>query len=281
MTAGAETATERSTPRETSGTTRSTYGPYTRFQYRANWRQTSFWAIGLVIYCGLIVGIYPSVSDAVDISLIPENLRTAFNINDFTQLASFLSSELFGVILPLLLPFYGIIALSNVVAGAEERGRLDVLLGNPIPRRHLILGSFQVIASYLFVLVIVIGVVVYTVATMLDLELTARQATRAAFALWPLTLAFGAFALAMSSMVRQRAVALGVPAAVLFLMYLVNVIGRLAPTVSGIRFGSAYHYYGAAIIEGVWWGGVAVLLGAATVLVTVAVIMFDRRDIYA
>lgn len=260
---------------------RSTFWPYTRFQFLANWRQTSFWAIGLVIYCGLIVGIYPSVSDAIDISLIPANLRAAFNINDFTQLASFLSSELFGVILPLLLPFYGIIALSNVVAGAEERGRLDVLLGNPIPRRHLILGSYLVVAVFLLFLATVIGTVVYTVATLLDLELTARQTVRAAFALWPLTLAFGGLALAMSSMVRQRAVALGVPAAIIFLMYLVNVIGRLAPEVSGIRFASAYHYYGSAIIDGVWWVGVGVLLAAAAVLVTTAVIMFDRRDIYA
>lgn len=260
---------------------RSTFWPYTRFQFFASWRQTSFWAIGLIIYCGLIVGIYPSVSDAIDISLIPANLRAAFNINDFTQLASFLSSELFGVILPLFLPFYGIIALSNVVAGAEERGRLDVLLGNPIPRHHLILGSFLVVAVFLLLLAAVIGAVVYAVATALDLELTARQTVRAAFVLWPLALAFGALALALSSVVRQRSVALGVPAAILFLMYLVNVIGRLAPAVSGIRYASAYHYYGSAIVEGVWWFGVVALLAAAALLVGLAVIMFNRRDIYA
>ncbi len=260
---------------------RSTFWPYTRFQFLASWRSTGFWAIGLVIYCGLIVGIYPSVSDAVDISLIPANLRAAFNIDDFTQLASFLSSELFGVILPLILPFYGIIALSNVVAGAEERGRLDVLFGNPIPRHHLIVGSYMVVAVYQLMLGAVIGTVVYTVATILDLELTARQTVRAAFALWPLALAFGALALAMSSVVRQRSVALGVPAAILFLMYLVNVIGRLAPAVSGIRFASAYHYYGSAILDGVWWTGVAVLLAAAATLVVIAVVMFNRRDIYA
>ncbi len=261
--------------------TRSTFWPYTRFQFLANWRQTSFWAIGLVIYCGLIVGIYPSVSDAIDISLIPANLRAAFNINDFTQLASFLSSELFGVILPLLLPFYGIIALSNVVAGAEERGRLDVLLGNPIPRRHLIFGSFLVVAVFLLLLAGVIGIVVFSVANALDLDLTAWQTVRAAFGLWPLTLAFSALALAMSSLVRQRSVALGVPAAILFLMYLVNVIGRLAPSVSGIRYASAYHYYGSSIIDGVWWLGVGVLLATAAILVGLAVVMFNRRDIYA
>jgi len=260
---------------------RSTFWPYTRFQFLANWPSTSFWAIGRVIYSGLLVGIYSSLSAAVNISLIPANLRAAFNIDDFTQLASFLSSELFGVILPLILPFYGIIALSNVVAGAEERGRLDVLLGNPIPRHHLIVGSFVVVAVYQLMLVAVVGTVVYTVATALDLELTTRQTMRAAFALWPLALAFGALALAMSSLVRQRSVALGAPAAILFLMYLVNVIGRLAPAVSGIRFGSAYHYYGSAILDGVWWTGVAVLLAATATLVTLAVVMFNRRDIYA
>jgi ABC-2 type transport system permease protein len=254
---------------------------YVRFQFASNARVTAFWALGLTIYCGLIVAIYPSVSDAVDISLIPSNLRAAFNINDFTQLASFLSSELLGVILPLILPFYGIIILSNVVAGAEERGRLDVLLGNPIPRWNLVIGTFAVVAVFLFVLVAVVGTVVWVVASVLDLDLAARQSYRAAFALWPLTMTFGALALAISSVVRQRALSLGIPAATVFLMYLVNVIGKLAPSVSGVRFASAYHYYGTAIIDGIWWWGVAVLIGTTIALVSFAVIAFNRRDIYA
>lgn len=260
---------------------RSTLVTYMRFQARANRKATIFWAIGATIYCGLIVAIYPSVSDAVDISLIPANLREAFNIDDFTQLASFLSSELFGVILPLLLPFYGMIALSNVVAGAEERGRLDVLLGNPIPRWNLLIGAFVVIAGYLLQLVGVIGAVVWAMATLLDLDLTVRQAFRAAIALWPVTLAFGALALAFSTVARQRATALGAPAAVLFLMFLANVVGRLAPAVSEVRYASAYHYYGNAIVEGIWWPGAAILLAATAMLVGFAVVAFNRRDIYA
>jgi ABC-type transport system involved in multi-copper enzyme maturation permease subunit len=260
---------------------RSPLIPYTRMQFAIHRKTALFWAIGLTIYCSLIVAIYPSVSDAIDISLIPANMREAFNINDFTQLASFLSSELFGVILPLLLPFFGIIALSNVVAGAEERGRLDVLLGNPIPRRHLIVGSYVMVASYLLLLVAVIGTVLWFMATVLDLELSARAAYRAAFALWPVTLAFGALALALSAIVRQRAVALGGTAAAVFLMFLANVVGKLAPPVSGVRYISAHHYYGNAIMDGIWWPGVAALLGAAGLLVTAAVLAFDRRDIYA
>ena len=259
----------------------STLVTYTRFQFASTWKTTLFWAIGLTIYCGLIVAIYPSVKDIVDISLVPENLRVAFNINDFTQLASFLSSELFGVILPILLPFYGIIALSWVVAGAEERGRLDILLGNPIPRWHLVVGSAITVAAYLLVLATTIGSVVWIAGSALDLDLNARQAFRAAFAIWPIAIAFGSLALAISTVVRQRAIAIAVPAATVFLMFLANVIGKLAPGVSGIRYLSAYHYYGNAITEGLWWPGVSVLIAASLLLVTLAIVMFHRRDIYA
>lgn len=259
----------------------STFWTYIRFQARSMRFTVLFWAIGLGIYCSLIVAIYPSVKDVVDISLVPANLREAFNINDFSQLASFLSSELFGVILPILLPFFGIIALSWVVAGAEERGRLDILLGNPIPRWHLVLGSWLVVIMALLALVTLIGTVIFGMATALDLSLTARQAYRAAFALWPVAVVFGSFALAMSATVRTRSVALAVPAAVVFLMFLVNVIARLAPSLSWLRWASAYNYYGNAIVDGLWWIGAGVLLLASVVLLAIATIRFEHRDIYA
>lgn len=259
----------------------STLITYMRFQIATGWKTTLFWSIGATIYCGLLTAIYPSVKDAIDISLIPANLRSAFNINDFTQLASFLSSELFGVILPILIPFYGIIALSNVVAGAEERGRLDVLLGNPIPRWNLIVGSMLVTALGLVVVVTVIGTVLTGMAALLDLELPVRVAYRAAFSLWPLALALGSLALALSAILRQRSVAMGAAAAVHFLMFLTNIIARLAPDLSGIRFASAHFYYGNAILDGLWWPGIATLLGATVALTTLAVVMFNRRDIFA
>ena len=59
------------------------------------------------------------------------------------------------------------------------------------------------------------------------------------------------------------------------------VIGRLADALSFVRYITAYHYYGFAILEGIWWGGVAVLLSATTVLMTIAILSFNRRDIYA
>jgi ABC-2 type transport system permease protein len=254
---------------------------YTRFLFRNEWRTAAFWAVGLCIYSGLIVLLFPSVKDAVNLDAIPPNLRKAFNIDDFTQLASFLSSQLLGVILPLLLPFFGMIRMSNVVAGAEEQGRMDMLLGQPIPRWHLIAGNVIVVASLLLCIVWAIGVTIWTVAAVLGLDLTIAQAMRAAFMLWPTSVAFSALALLVSTFVRQRSTALLIPASAVFVMYLLNVIGRLAPDVSGIRYASAYNYYGSAITDGIWWGGVTVLLVSTLILVLVAIAQFERRDIFA
>lgn len=260
---------------------KSTFRTYLAFQFRAEWRTTIFWLIGVCIYAGLVVSIYPSVRSAVNLNAIPTNLRAAFNITDFTQLASFLSTQLLGVILPLILPFYGMIMLSNVVAGAEERGRLDILLGNPMPRSNLIVGMFVVAAIYLLVLTFVVGLVIWSVASLENLALNLPQTLRATFTLWPLSIAFAALSLAVSAVARQRSIALGVPAAILFLMYLLNVIGRLAPAISGVRYASAYNYYGTAIVDGIWWPGMAVLLGSTILLLLIAIAAFNRRDIFA
>ncbi len=188
---------------------------------------------------------------------------------------------MFGVILPLVLPFYGMVMLSNVVAGAEERGRLDILLGNPIPRYQVILGTFLVAATYIFAMVMIFGGVIWTVAAILDLELTIRQALQATFTLWPTALIFGTLALAISTFARQRSVALGIPAAVVLLSYLFLVIGRLAPAVELIRYTSAYNYYGVAIVQGIWWGGMGILAAGIAILLTLAVWGFNRRDVFA
>ncbi|MGC4191728.1 MAG: ABC transporter permease subunit [Thermomicrobiales bacterium] len=258
-----------------------TFRIYTAFRYRAEWRTTLFWAIGLSIYTGVLVSVYPSIRGALNLNALPANMRAAFNITDFTQLASFLSAQVFGVILPILLPFFTMIALSGVIAGAEERGRLDILLGNPLPRWQIVIGSFLVIATYLLAIVTAVSVALWAMAQVLDLSLTVRQAWRAGFALWPLATAFGALSLAMSAVMRQRSWALGIPAGVLFLMYLLNVIGRLAPAISWVRWLSAFNYYGVAITEGLWWPGMLTLAGSAIVLTIAATILFNRRDIYA
>ena len=259
----------------------STLMVYLGYRFRTELRAGMFWLIGVCIYAGLIVTIYPSVRNAINLSELPPNLRLAFNLANFTELAGFLSAQLLGVILPILLPFFGMISLSFVVAGAEERGRLDLVLANPLPRRSLVLASWIVTAVWLLLISLATGLTIVVVAQARGVGIPFWTAIGATFTLWPISLAFSSLALLLSCLVRQRSTALGVAGALVLISYLDLVIGRLVGTVGWLRYISAFNYYGTAAITGIWWGGVAVLLVASLILLLLAIVAFDRRDIYA
>ena len=254
---------------------------FTAHRFRSERRTGLFWLIGFVIYASLIVSVFPSVKGVIDAEELPLRLRLAFNFASFDQLSGFLGTELMGVIMPILLPFFGIIMLSFAVAGAEERGRLDLILANPLPRRAIVLGSTAVAWIWLFAITTATGMTIKMMAIILNIEIGTRTAILGAFALWPLAIAFSALAMLLSAIYRQRSTALAVTGAIVLISYLALVISRLVPSVDWLKYGSAFYFYGTAMTTVFWVGGALVLIGAAVVLTVCAVVMFDRRDIYA
>ncbi len=260
---------------------RSASWVYFTHRMRSEFRTALFWLVGFCVYAGLIVAVYPSVEGALNLDAMPLDLRIAFNFANFDELSGFLGAELLGVIMPILLPFFGMIMLTFAIAGAEERGRLDLILANPLPRRAIILASSATAAIYMFAIAFATGATIVIMARILDIAIGTRDAFAGTLALWPLACAFGGLAILLSATVRQRSTALAVCGALVLISYLALVIARLADGFSWLRFGSAFYFYGTAITTGFWWGGAAVLMTAAFALVAGAVVLFNRRDIYA
>ena len=77
----------------------------------------------------------------------------------------------------------------------------------------------------------------------------------------------------------RTTVVTGSVAGVLVAMYVLDLIGRLDPDLSGVRYFSVFKYYGNAIEDGIdplAFGGVVLV---ATLLAAVGSVLFDRRDI--
>jgi ABC-2 type transport system permease protein len=259
----------------------NTLAIYTRHLVGRYRRSGLFWAIGVSLYAVLMVLSFPAFEDsgALDMSNYPESLREAFNLTSLNLIEPYLSSQFYNMA-PLMLGFFPIIAFAGAIAGTEERGSLDVLLGNPLPRRVLVLATWIAVAVVLAAILLILGGASWIAALVVGVDLSAQESFRASLNLFPVCMAFGSFALLISAFVRQRAVAVGVPVAVLFLMYLIDIIGKISSDVADLRYASAFRHYGDAIVEGVPWGGVAVLLLASLVLLAAAIPVFERRDIY-
>ena len=94
-------------------------------------------------------------------------------------------------------------------------------------------------------------------------------------------LAVGALALALGAGTGQRGLAAGVAAGITLVMYLVNGIAPVSDATSWLRYLTLFHYYegGDPIANGIDAAGLAVLVLVTTVLLSVAVVAFERRDL--
>lgn len=259
---------------------RDTLVSFVLHELQGRLRGVAMWGVAVGLYVGVMVVAYPSLEGELDLDMYPEAFRNAFGIADMSTVGGFLGAQFFNYIGPVVLSFLPILVLSAVIAGAEERGTIDILLGKPLPRWQLVAGSFVTVAISLLGILAILTLFTWLAATLADVDLSFGAALEGALSLWPVSLFFGGLALLCSAIFRQRILAIAVPAAALFGMYLLDVIGGLAENAEGLQSLSAFYYYGSGITEGMDWANFIGLVMAALVLAVLAVLAFRRRDIY-
>ncbi len=260
-----------------------TFGAITAYMARLQIKSVLIWGGVLGLYAAAMVASYLSFGDPEQmeqlLSAYPEGMLEAFGISDMSTIEGYLSSQIFNLI-PLAIAFFPILALSSAIAGSEERGTMDVLLGNPIPRWQLVIASFVATALSLLAIVAIMGGIMYGTAILTDIELDFAASVEAVLNLWPISIFFGGIALLCSAIFHRRALAIAVPGFVLLAMYLADTLGRVSEDLEVYRDFSVFYYYGAAITDGIDWPSFFGVSGAAMLFALLAVVVFRRRDIY-
>jgi ABC-2 type transport system permease protein len=246
-------------------------------------RGAIIWGVVLGLYSAAIVATFPTFGDLEQMEQLmqayPEGMREAFNIEDMGTIEGFLDSQVFSLA-PLALAFFPILASAGTIAGAEERGTIDVLLGNPLPRWQLVVGHFVATVLSLLGIVALVGLFTWGTAALFDVDLSVGTTTEAVLNLWPTCLFFGGLALLCSAIFHRRALAITIPGVALFGAYLIDVLGKVSEDLEDLRPFSLFYYYGSAIKDGIDWANFGGVSLATMVLVLLAVIAFRRRDIY-
>ncbi|MGH3089805.1 MAG: ABC transporter permease subunit [Rubrobacteraceae bacterium] len=260
-----------------------TFGTLAAYMMRLQIKSVLIWGGVLGAYAAAIVASYLSFGDPERMEQImsayPPELMDAFGISDFGTIEGFLHGQIFNLI-PLAIAFFPILALSAAIAGSEERGTIDVLLGNPIPRWQLVIASFVATAVSLLLIVVIMGAMMYGTAVLADLDLDFVASVEGVLNLWPISIFFGGLALLCSAVFHRRALAIAVPGFVLLAMYLADTLGRVSEDLEVYRDFSVFYYYGSAITDGIDWAGFFGVSGLAALFSLLAIVVFRRRDIY-
>ncbi len=255
---------------------------------RSQLRSVIVWGLALGLLSVVTVASFPAMEEQAPainelLESYPPEMRELFGAGEGTDLATiegFLASQVFNLMAPLALAFFPILAAANAIVGAEERGTIDVLLGNPIPRWQLVWSSFAATALSLLGILAILGLATWGPAVLLDVELSPVRTAEAVLNLWPLCVFFWGLAMLCSALFHRRLLAVAIPGAVLVASYFANALGNAVEEIEDARPFTVFYYYGSAIEDGIEWARFGGVTLAALLFVLLAALVFSRRDIY-
>jgi len=241
------------------------------------------WGLPLGLMSAFIVAIFPSVEDTLSKAIegYPPALKEAFGIGQLSNVEQYLHAEMLSLIVPLALGYLAVRAVASGLSGASETGRLDVLLSVPVSRRRLVAAGFIATAVELFAVLVITGLLTALGSVLSGAGLSAGPAAAGFANVWPLALVFAGLGIVATGFSLRTSVVTGSVAGVLVAMYVIDLIGRLDPSLSGVRYASIFKYYGNAIEDGIEPLAFCGVTAAAVVLAALGAWLFDRRDLAA
>ena len=248
-------------------------------------RRRSVWAWGLPLglMSAFIVAIFPSVETSLSKAIkgYPQGLKEAFGIGELTSVEQYLHAEMLSLIVPLALGYLAVRAIASGLTGAAESGRLDVLLSAPVSRARLVAAGFLATAAELAAVLLVTGLLTGIGSLLAGSGLDAAAAARGFANVWPLALVFAGFGAIAAGFSLRTSVVTGSVAGLLVAMYVLDLVGRLDPSLSGVRYASVFKYYGNAIENGIEPLAFIGVTLAACALAALGAWLFERRDLAA
>lgn len=249
---------------------------------------TFWWVLGIFGFIFLNIIFYPTFKDQAaelqqSFDSLPEAAVQLFGgSTDFFSPVGFLNSQIFFLMLPMLLSVLAIGMGTSLIGREEQDGTLETLLARPISRSRLLLAKAK--AGGLILAGVTLASLVTTVilARVVGLtEVPALDMAAATLACFMLALSVGAIAFMLTTIGRARGASLGIAAFVALGGYLVS---SLAGTVSWLKTPSyffPFHYYKSEeILRGSFqWVDIMVFVGIIAACGLIAWLSFRRRDI--
>ncbi|MGN9913443.1 ABC transporter permease subunit [Phytohabitans sp. LJ34] len=238
------------------------------------------WALAIGLLAMAYASFYPQVT-ADTMATVPEAMR-GFGFEDATTPAGYLRGAVFGLLVPLLVTFYGAATGARMISADEESGYLDLLLAHPISRTRLLLHRFAALAVGALLIAAAVFAAMLAVRDSADLDaISVGQFAAQALNVALLGLLFGALATTIGAATgRSRGAVFGATSGLGVLAYALH---GLAPQIGAdwLRHLTPYHYYidHQPLTNGMHTGDTAVLAGTTLALITAGAWRLNHRDL--
>ncbi len=247
---------------------------------RDRWRGWAIAAISLSVMLFLVMVVYRDI-DLTLFSTLPEAYRSLIGISEDADVASLAISALMGSYGAMALGAMALVMGAASIAGEESKGTLDLLLGNPKSRTHVLVSKVGSMVLLAVLSVLVLLGAIYLAAAVLGVSIAGMDVPALSVHLLFGSLFYGFLALAVGAWTGSRGAALGVAVGVMAVSFF--AVGFL-PLVEGaedlVKAFPWYYFNGSdPLLNGVDWGHIGVLFGASVVFMIAAAVGVNRRDL--
>jgi ABC-2 type transport system permease protein len=247
-----------------------------------------WWCLGVVFFVFLTLVFYPTIRDQsaqLNKSLdgLSQTTKQLFtDTNDLFSPIGYLSSQMFYLMMPLLI---GILAINQGMSliGKDERDNtLELLLSRPVSRGRLLLGK----AGAGFIIVVIVGAVGTLFAALMcrlvDLKAATPDILQAGSAVTLMALSFGALTFLLSALGRAgRSAAVAVSVVYALGGY---ILVSLSSSVEWLRWPAKIfpfnYYHSSQLLTGTYnWANAIYFVLVIVGCMVVSWLAFRRRDL--
>lgn len=250
-----------------------------------SWRSLIGWSLGVTAAMFMYLPLFASIGGNEDmlalLDTLPEELVNAIGYDQITTGAGYTQSTFYGLIGFALLVIAATSWSTAAIAGDEETGSLELTLAHSVSRTQLVLERTAGVVVRLAWLGLLSAVLVIALNDSAGLGIEPGHALAGGAAIVGIASLVAATGIAVGALTGRRVYATSAAAGVAVLSYTFNAIANQGADLDWLHAYSPYHWaYGnSPLAEGADWGGLGLLYGFAALLVGIAVVALNKRDI--
>lgn len=241
----------------------------------------------LTMYVSVIISMYdPEMMKMLDgfAEAMPELMAAVGMYPGATNLLGFMISYLYGFIFLLFPMVYSILRGNGLIAKYVEKGSMASLIAAPVKRYTIAFTQMMVLINGVFLLIAYSTVLEIVVAqSSFHGELAIGELLKINGGLMCLQLLIAAICFLASCLFSDTKYSIGFGAGIPAIMYILKMLGNVGGAAEKAKYFTLFTLFDPEGIingtESAMWGWIALLCGAI-VIFTLAIIIFEKKDLH-
>ena len=234
------------------------------------------------------LSVYPTMSKSGDsmksfLDSFPEGFKKMFRMEDYFSGPGFLNTELFSLIIPMVMIGVGLAWGAGATADDEERGTADMLFALPITRSKILWSRLIAMISALGLLAVINFINLMIGARIVNMQLTATQVAAGSAGCFLIGMLFASLGALLGALLGKRGASLGIGSGLAILFYVFYTLTALETRLDFIKPINPFQWLIDAnqLIDGFDLATDSKFLILSAVAAVAASWIINRRDIHS